>query len=170
MSARKKRTLSLEEKLRLWLQAGIKGSVDEADSESQSSSDADPLDDVKLLPDLKQRIQKLLHIVKAHPMKATDMLSLIMYDIEDNRVRNIIARYLIRKGCIRIQKSVYFLRAHHRVYKEIAEALKQVQASYDNQDSIILVPIPHDVPGSMQIIGKEIHITRLVDHPNTLFF
>jgi|GEM_PF-489927 len=136
-------------------------------------TNADPFinqDRWELLPSLKDRIQQILHIINDEPMKSTDVFSLIMYDIEDDKVRTAISKYLIEKGCIRIQKSVYILKAHHRVYKEIVRALKEVQSSYDNQDSIIFVPVPPTVPGSMQIIGKEVHIDRLLNDPNVLFF
>lgn len=98
------------------------------------------------------------------------MLSLIMYDIEDNKVRTLIAKYLTEKGCIRIQKSVYMLRAEVKLYREITETLKEVQQCYDNKDSILLVPIPANTPGSMQIIGKDLQIDTLVNKPNVLFF
>lgn len=122
------------------------------------------------MADLPERIKKMLHIIRDKPVKATDMLSIIMYDIENDKVRTQIAKYLIKKGCIRIQKSVYMLRAEKKLYSKIAEDLKEVQEYYENQDSIILVPIPSNTPGSMQIIGKDIQIDTLVKNPNVLFF
>ncbi|MBN1253525.1 MAG: CRISPR-associated endonuclease Cas2 [Bacteroidales bacterium] len=56
------------------------------------------------MPELSERIKKILEISlksKKHPEK---MLFLVMYDIQDNKVRTQIAKYFITKGCTRIQK------------------------------------------------------------------
>jgi len=98
------------------------------------------------------------------------MLYLVMYDIEDDRVRTHIAKYLLSNGCIRIQKSVYLARTHQKTFQEIADTLKEVQAAYDNHDSILLAPVQSETIGSMKIIGKDIQIQSLIDPPNTLFF
>ena len=95
---------------------------------------------------------------------------LIMYDIEDNRVRTNIAKYLLTKGCIRIQKSVYLARTTATIFEEINTTLADVQTAYDNHDSILLVPVQVANVSSMKIIGKDIQIQTLVDPPNTLFF
>lgn len=165
MPSSRRYELTPEQELALLLKAGIKRATTQIGDEAHTKEGGE-----EIFPDLKDRVQKILHILKTEPMKATDVFSLIMYDIEDDKVRNAVAKYLIQKGCIRIQKSVYILKAHHRIYKEILQALKDVQACYDNHDSIIFVPVPPSVPGSMQIIGKEVNIDRLLNDPNVLFF
>lgn len=156
-----------KEKMALIKQAGInpQDKSEDALEEIETSTGEDP--DYRSLP---ERIKELLNIIQSSPIKATEMLSLIMYDIEDNKVRTLLAKYLIEKGCIRIQKSVYMLRAERKLYLEVSETLKEVQESYDNNDSIILVPIPANTPGSMQIIGKDIQVDTLVNKPNMLYF
>lgn len=127
--------------------------------------------DEKNLPDtLEERIQKMLHLIKTKPQKATHMTYLIMYDIENNKVRNQIAKYLIKNGCIRIQKSVFVSSSSHKDFSKIYETLKEVQSYYDNQDSILLVPVNTTDLRSMKIIGKNIQLHTIIDKPHTLFF
>lgn len=126
-------------------------------------------DDQPLLT-LNERIRNILQLVRQPSENSYDMTYLVMYDIEDDRVRTHIAKYLLSKGCIRIQKSVYMARTHQKVFAEINDTLKEVQATYDNHDSILLVPIQSSSVGSMKIIGKDIQVQSLIDPPNTLFY
>ena len=119
---------------------------------------------------LNERIRNILQLVRQPSENSYDMTYLVMYDIEDDRVRNHIAKYLLSKGCIRIQKSVYMARTHQKIFAEINDTLKEVQATYDNHDSILLVPIQSSSVGSMKIIGKDIQVQSLIDPPNTLFY
>lgn len=119
---------------------------------------------------LHERIRRMLHLVREQNLKASEMMYLVMYDIEDNRVRTHIAKYLLSKGCIRIQKSVYLARTETATFEEINTTLAEVQAAYDNYDSILLVPVQTANISSMKIIGKDIQVQTLVDPPNTLFF
>lgn len=167
MSRPRKKEYSLSEKLFLLKNAGL--NTDLPDEMNTQSAQAGSEDAPSLMP-LKERIKQLLNIIQTEPMKATETIALIMYDIEDNKVRTLIAKYLIEKGCFRIQKSVYMVRAEARLFREITATLKEVQECYDNSDSILLVPIPANTPGSMQIIGKDIQVDTLVKNPNVLFF
>ncbi len=125
--------------------------------------------DPNVIPDLPQRIKIILNIIKNKPKKPGDMIYIIMYDIESNIVRNEIAKFLIRKGCIRIQKSVYLIRNKPEHIMKIYRSLVDVQQTYDNQDSIILVPVDVSSLKSMKLIGKEVNIEKIIDKPNTLF-
>lgn len=133
---------------------------------------APPVEEAEEAPmeNLEARIRQILHLVHQKTLKATEMLYLVMYDIEDNRVRNHIAKYLLRKGCIRIQKSVYLARTENKTFEEINNTLTEVQTAYDNHDSILLVPVQAATISSMKILGKDIQIQTLIDPPNTLFF
>lgn len=119
---------------------------------------------------LQERIKKMLHLLQTAPVKATHMTFLIMYDIEDNKVRNEVAKYLLGKGCIRVQKSVFMVSTAHKIFEQIYSDLHQVQQYYENNDSIILVPFNTTDARSMKIIGKEVQIDTIVNKPNTLFF
>jgi CRISPR-associated endonuclease Cas2 len=158
MARPRKALLSLKEKLLAVRNAGL------------NCPGAIPPAEIDPLENLPNRIQALLHLVKQKPMKSTDMLYLIMYDIENNKVRGLIAKFLLKKGCIRIQKSVYFARSHPSVFTEIGETLKEVRETYDNVDSIILVPVHSKAAGSMRIIGKDIQLDALMGDSSTMFF
>lgn len=119
---------------------------------------------------LKDRIKKMLHLLQTAPVKATQMTFLIMYDIEDNKVRNEVAKYLKLKGCIRIQKSVFMVNTVHKIFEQVYKDLHEVQQYYENNDSIILVPFNTTDARSMKIIGKDVQIDTIVNKPNTLFF
>jgi CRISPR-associated endonuclease Cas2 len=157
----KKVEISLKEKLLLIKAAGL-------------MAEQETIDKTDVFPDgiqpLNERIRKILNIVQSSPMKATEMLFLVMYDIENNKVRTLIAQYLLDKGCIRIQKSVYFARTKPVIFREICQTLKEVQEAYENVDSIVIVPVHAQATGSMRIIGKDIQIDSLIDPPNTVFF
>lgn len=119
---------------------------------------------------LHDRIKDILQIVQSEPIKATQMTYLIMYDITENKVRYQISKYLEKKGCIRIQKSVFLAKTENKYFQEVYDALKEINSYYENQDSIILVPINASDVRSMKLIGKNINIETIVDKPNTLFF
>lgn len=125
---------------------------------------------VEGLLDFKERIKAILQILKDEPEKATKMTYLIMYDISDNKVRTQIAKYLLKQGCTRVQKSVFLLKSENKVFQEIFETLKEVNSYYENEDSIILVPINSSDVRSMKLVGKNIQINTITDKPNTLFF
>lgn len=120
-------------------------------------------------PELPERLRHMLHILRNKPVKATDMIYLIMYDIENDKIRNAVAKYLISKGCIRIQKSVFIARTSSRLFQEIFKAMKEIQQAYENNDSIILAPINTTDVRSMKIVGKNITLESITDPPDVLF-
>jgi CRISPR-associated endonuclease Cas2 len=126
--------------------------------------------DLEGLLTLEERVNVILRIVKSEPIKATEMTNLIMYDISNDKVRLQIAKYLLKQGCVRIQKSVFMVKSTNKHFEEIHQALKEVNSYYDNEDSIILVPINTTDVRSMKLIGKNVQIETITDKPNTLFF
>ncbi len=161
MARPKKNEYDLKEKLRKIREAGLTPPSTRQPAPRAEGDQVEPLN---------ERIRRILQFIRQPSQNAYDMLYLVMYDIEDDRVRTHIAKYLLGKGCIRIQKSVYLARTHQQTFKEISETLKEVQAAYDNHDSILLAPVQSETIGSMKIIGKDIQIQSLIDPPNTLFF
>ena len=93
-----------------------------------------------------------------------------MYDIESNKVRYNIVKYLLRKGCTRIQKSIFLADLSTATYHEIRHDLTEIQSLYDNHDSIIICPISTDQLRSMKVIGKNIDIDLITHNRDTLFF
>ncbi len=98
------------------------------------------------------------------------MLYFVMYDIENDKIRNHIAKFLIRKGCTRVQKSIFLADTQRQIYSEIHQTLKEVQEVYDNHDSIFLVPIASDDLRAMKVIGENLDLDLTLGNKNTLFF
>lgn len=122
------------------------------------------------MPSLKERVDFLIGVINQQQRKATDMLFFIMYDIESNKVRREIAKYLEDKGCFRIQKSIFLASADRSVYEQIKVDLAEVQSLYDNHDSIILCPISTDEMRAMKVIGQNLNMEVITQSNNTLFF
>ena len=121
------------------------------------------------LDTLETRICRILDIVNREKRPLHSMLFFVMYDIESNKVRRQIAKYLIGKGCTRIQRSIYLADLVPETYKEIRDALTDIQAMYENKDSILICPVSTDVIRSMKVIGKEICIDIITRSHNTIF-
>ncbi len=152
-----KKEFNLAERLQKLLEAGI-------------SEPACPVPEADRMLPLSERIQLMLNIVKAGPIKATEMTYLIMYDISNDKVRLQIAKYLEKQGCVRIQKSVFMVKTENPHFQTIHDTLSEVNSYYQNEDSIILVPVNATDVRSMKLIGKNVQIEAIVDKPNTLFF
>jgi len=155
-----KRDRSFRQKLLLLKKAGLQNAVppDRTKTDWQNHDN---------LPD---RIQKILALVKTNIKWNTQMLYFIMYDIEDNKVRTQIARFLERKGCVRVQKSIFLARHDRKIFQDVHQILYEVNQVYDNHDSIFLVPVSTDELKSMKIIGKSIDIDVVLGNTNTFFF
>lgn len=127
-------------------------------------------EDWENLPSLEQRVKGILGIANDKYRKSTNMLFFVMYDIESNKVRRYVVKYLERKGCTRIQKSIFLADLSMDKYQDIRNDLAEVQAAYDNQDSILVVPITTDYLRSMKVIGQNIDVDIITHTRNTLFF
>jgi CRISPR-associated protein Cas2 len=97
-------------------------------------------------------------------------LFFVMYDIESDKVRRLIVKYLQRKGCTRVQRSVFLADLPLKEYDNIRADLTEAQSAYDNDDSILVVPVSTDMMQAMRIIGKNIDIDLIMHSSNTLFF
>lgn len=102
--------------------------------------------------------------------KSNTMLYMIMYDIENNKVRTHVAKYLIKKGCLRIQKSVYLAKSSPSVMKDIHQTLKEINDVYENEDSIFVLPVPEEKFNNIKVIGKNVEFEIVTKPKNILFF
>jgi CRISPR-associated protein Cas2 len=157
---KKKRKISFLEKMLKIKHAGIQN-IGDVNMVRQQSSDIETLD---------ERITQVLQLVYKTKILPTHMIYFVMYDIENNRVRRNIAKFLLRKGCIRVQKSIFLAQTERKVYNEIFQALRDVHDIYDNHDSIFLVPVSTDELRSMKIIGHNINFDFILNDKSTLFF
>lgn len=123
----------------------------------------------KLLP-LEERARNILGLVNNNKKRIGRMLFFVMYDIESNKVRRYVVKYLERQGCTRIQKSIFLADLEMSKFNEIKNDLAEVQAVYENNDSILVVPITTEYLRSMKIIGQNIDIDVITHSRNTLFF
>lgn len=122
------------------------------------------------LPTLEERIDRIFELYSLNQKKPTGMIYFIMYDIENNKVRTHIAKYLKKKGCVRVQKSIFLASSEREKFNEIHQTIKEVQEFYDNNDSIFFVPVSVDQLRSMKIIGHSIDYDLIIGNTNTLFF
>lgn len=155
----KKRPISFPERIRKIKSAGI--------LQSKSLS---PATDIEEMDSLETRIKKIIGLFDKFKNKSTTMIYFVMYDIEDNKVRREIAKYLERMGCVRVQKSIFLAETERAVYRQISLNLAEINQMYDNNDSILLVPVSTDQIGAMKIIGQEIEVDAILNNKNTLFF
>ena len=119
---------------------------------------------------VEERVKLLLNLVNNKNRQAGKMLFFVMYDIESNKVRRYVVKYLEKKGCTRVQKSIFLADLNIDKYASIREDLAEVQAAYDNNDSIMIVPISTDYLQAMKVIGQNIDIDIITHSRNTLFF
>lgn len=158
--AKKKTELTFAEKIAKIKHAGVEGSR----MVSTLPTGWDTLET------LEQRIAHVLGIVNNDNRKATDMLFFVMYDIESNKVRHQVAKYLLKMGCYRIQRSIFLADLTPERYEKIRTELTEVQSYYENEDSILIVPVSTDLLKAMRIIGKSIDVDIIMRTKNTLFF
>ena len=127
-------------------------------------------DDSEALTKLEEREQDILGLSDNARKRKDRMLFFVMYDIESDKVRRLVVKYLIREGCTRIQKSIFLADRPVATYNKIKADLAEVQAVYDNEDSIIVLPVTTDYLRMMKVIGKNIDVDIITHNKNTLFF
>lgn len=129
-----------------------------------------PVGNLDDLPTLEERVDLILGIVNKKRTIDGNMLFFVMYDIESNKVRYNVVKYLERMGCFRIQKSIFLADLNIQKYETIKSDLAEVQSLYENHDSIIICPVSSDFLQSMKVIGKHINLDVITRSKNTLFF
>lgn len=156
----KKREMSLMEVLQKMRDSGLQ------DSKVITEGN----DDWKGLGSVEDRVSHILGLVRRDNRKVTDMLFFVMYDIESNKVRRHVSKYLERMGCFRVQRSIYLADLPSEKYNKIRTDLTEVQSFYDNKDSILVVPVSTDMLRSMRVIGQSLDVDIIMRTKNTLFF
>lgn len=122
------------------------------------------------LPTLSERIKRILNIISTAERRPGNMICFIMYDITSNKVRTIIAKFLQNKGCTRVQKSIFMADLSSESFQDIGKKLAEIQKMYDNEDSILIVPLSQDYARAMKIIGQQVDLDLILHAKNTLFF
>ena len=120
---------------------------------------------------IDERVEKIEEwLYKQRKIKDRTMLYLVMYDIENDKIRTQVAKYLIKKGCLRIQKSVYLTKSNRTTYDDIYETLRDINGMYENEDSIFVMPIPEEKFAHLKAIGKNVEFEVITKPKNVLFF
>lgn len=114
-----------------------------------------------------EEIKKIFENLRKKPK--TDMVYFVMYDIESNKIRPKVAKYLEEKGLTRIQKSIFLGQTKQKEYLTIRKVLTELQQSYTNTDSIIIVPVPEDLLKTMYLIGRDIDFEITLNRKVTVF-
>ncbi len=122
------------------------------------------------LESLDVRLRRMLDIVTRDLRNPKNMIFFVMYDIESNKVRRSVVKYLERMGCHRVQKSIFLADLPADTMARIQADLAEVQAMYDNQDSIMVVPLSLEQVKTMHIIGQRIDLDLIVKTRSTMFF
>lgn len=133
-----------------------------------TTENADPEDEQ--IESLDFRIRRILGIINDTRLKDNHMVFFVMYDIKSNKVRRLVFKYLQRKGCTPIQRSIFLAEAPVETFREIQEDLAAVQQAYENKDSIIVLPVTTDYLRMMKIIGQHIEVDIITHNKSTLFF
>lgn len=165
MPRKKKPPLPFAEQMRKIAAARLKPPPDAADG-GEDRDGGGTLD----MDSLQVRVRKILGMTERAKKVEGRMLFFVMYDIENDKVRGLVSKYLIRKGCTRIQRSIFLADTPVETYEGIKEDLAEVQATYDNNDSIIILPVSTDYLRMMKIIGQKIEVDIITHSCNTLFF
>ena len=126
--------------------------------------------DIDELPTLEERLRLILDLVNKKDRKSTNMIFFVMYDIASDKVRRAVVKYLERRGCHRVQRSIFLADTPPDTCQEIQSDLAAVQAMYDNKDSIFIVPLSIDYIRSMKVIGENIDFDLILKTRSTLFF
>lgn len=117
----------------------------------------------------QERLQRLVEYLDLHQTQNQQhMLFLVMYDIEDHKIRRHIAKYLIKKGCMRMQKSVFIGSVRDAVFQEISETLREINTMYRNNDSIVLLPVTPATMQQVNVLGKNLDFRMYVKPPTVL--
>lgn len=159
MPRKKRSPLSLVAQAKKLLESGIGGSPKVENKEPSDS-----------LSPLEDRIKDLLGLTESRKKRQDRMLFFVMYDIESNKVRRLVCKYLIREGCSRVQRSIFLADLPIDTYARIKNDLAEIQTLYDNEDSIIVLPVSTDYLRMMKVIGKTVDVDIITHTKNTLFF
>ncbi len=126
--------------------------------------------DINELPTLEERLRLILDLVNKKERRSTNMIFFVMYDIESNKVRRNVSKYLLRQGCHRVQRSIFLADVTPEKCRAIQRDLAAVQAMYDNKDSIFIVPLSIDYIKSMKVIGENVDFDLILKTKTTMFF
>jgi len=117
----------------------------------------------------KPDFTSIFHLLSLNYENPRAMNCFIFYDIQDNKIRVKLAKYLLERGCQRIQKSVYLANISKRIYTEILATFKELESVFNEEDSIFMVPIGEYHLAEMHMIGKDVNMSFARSNEYVLF-
>ncbi len=134
----------------------------------EKAADDEPADE-KALPQLKTRIEELAEFFALRKeFKSLDMYFLVIYDIQDNRIRTHLFNYLKERGLYHLQKSVFLGRNDRAAYKRLYDTIRRIESKLVETDSIVFLPIAENELRKFRIIGRDVEVSAALDEPHTL--
>lgn len=100
------------------------------------------------------------------------MYYIITYDIEEDRTRNYIAKLLEKKGCARIQKSVFWVFSNPKKIRELQYELKK-GIDFENEpgNNILFIPLDKDHFQQILLLGNNQEYEKMMEEkPGSEFF
>jgi len=96
----------------------------------------------------------------------------VCYDIQENKLRQKLAKFLRRNGLIRVQKSVFFGRDIDMKLKAyLKKEIRQLFADNDNShNSVLLIPAERDMLKHIEIEGNNHAFREALKNTIALFF
>ena len=100
-------------------------------------------------------------------MKMGDTLLWVMYDIQNDKVRNKVAQYCKQAGLYRVQKSVFLGTLN---WNDMDTLNLQIEAIIDREhDSVYLFPMCKSDFSKVVLLGQAFHKDLVSDQLKTLF-
>jgi len=159
---KKRREITFAERMKALGRAGLKHS-DSMRPDPRVSRSLEGLE-------REERLTKLIEVLtKTKDMNPGNVLTFIMYDIENDRIRRYISKYLEKQGYVRVQKSVFFGNVSRALHRQVCDTLKEVNEKYENGDSIMFLPISIDMFSSLKVVGKNLDYELAIQDKTTLF-
>lgn len=106
---------------------------------------------------------------KVENVNDLDVMFLVLYDISDEYTRRSVVTYLLREGCLRIQRSVFMGNLPYSRMMSIAKTLKETQAFAHNEDSYIILPLRKESVDAMVVCGDRCNIDMILRRQNVVF-
>lgn len=94
---------------------------------------------------------------------------IIMFDISDGYTGNNVVSYLLKEGCLRIQKSIFIGNLPYYRIASIAKNLKETKDAYDNKDSYIIIPLRKESVDRMIVYGNRDNIDIILRRRPVIF-
>lgn len=94
---------------------------------------------------------------------------MVLYDIQDDKIRNYISKYLERNGLKRVQKSVFIGTVKPSLFEEMKTDLEEANALYENSDSIMFIKLSRPFSQCIHIIGEKTTFDNRIPQNGVVF-